>query len=54
MPRFYRLYKSLLDKDVGEVHSRWGEVLMPKQEGMRELSMFGDSVWESMARVLTV
>ena len=26
-----------------EVHSRWREELIPKQEGVNELSMFGNS-----------
>lgn len=30
-------------RNVREVHSRWREELMPKQEGVKELSIFGNS-----------
>ena len=29
-----------------EAHSRWREKLIPKQEVVNELSMFGNSEWE--------
>lgn len=37
---YVRVYRGT---NVGEVHSRWREELMPKQEGVKELSIFGNN-----------